>query len=38
MNAKATYQLLENIKNLNFIGNVEGGDLYKSSVSRHYCY
>jgi phosphate acyltransferase len=31
-NAKATYQLLENAKNLNFIGNVEGGDLHKSDL------
>lgn len=30
-NAKLTYQLLESARNLNFIGNVEGGDLYKAN-------
>ncbi|MDD3685630.1 MAG: phosphate--acyl-ACP acyltransferase, partial [Bacteroidales bacterium] len=31
-NAKATYQLLKNVNSINFIGNVEGGDLYKAGV------
>lgn len=31
-NAKAAYQLLKNLKNIHFVGNVEGGDLYKSSI------
>jgi glycerol-3-phosphate acyltransferase PlsX len=30
-NAKLSYQLLENAQNLNFIGNIEGGDLYKAN-------
>lgn len=29
---KATYQLLKNDKNINFIGNIEGGDLYKNDL------
>jgi phosphate acyltransferase len=31
-NAKATYQLLKSMNSINFIGNVEGGDLYKAGV------
>ncbi|MDD3740552.1 MAG: phosphate--acyl-ACP acyltransferase [Bacteroidales bacterium] len=31
VNAKSSYLLLENEKNLNFIGNIEGGDLYKAN-------
>jgi len=30
VNAKATYQLLKSAEKLNFIGNIEGGDLYKA--------
>ncbi len=32
VNAKAAFQLLKNDPNLNFIGNVEGGDLHKAEL------
>lgn len=32
VNAKTTFQLLKNTANLNFIGNVEGGDLHKAEL------
>lgn len=32
VNSKATFQLLKNSPNLNFIGNIEGGDLHKAEL------